>query len=69
LTGFSLLNTRLRGWRKNHNIPDNQQVKAALSIHAICFRPQVMVSGAGIMGMDLTDSNVREDFYDELTQD
>jgi hypothetical protein len=69
LTAFSLWNTRLRDWTKNCNIPDNQQAKAVLSIDAICFRPQVIVSEAGIMGMDLTGLNVGEDFEDELPQD
>jgi hypothetical protein len=44
-------------------------VKAIFSIDAIWFRPQVIVSEAGIVGMDLTGFNVREDFSDELTQD
>jgi hypothetical protein len=44
-------------------------MKAVSSVGGICFRPEVVVSDTGIVGMDLTTLSVRENFCRVLTQD
>jgi hypothetical protein len=69
LTDISLCNLRTHDWRKDHHIPYDEQVKAVLSVEAICFRPEVVGSDTGIVRMDLTGLSVGQNFYHVLTQE